>query len=136
MYKIDGLTNYANVYGQNLADAQALPQNTTWTGPAVKLAGTLGGIEVVVRAHSALALADTKTLTVKLRHAGADLAYADLATVYAATAAAGSGAKPKNAELARFVLPSNVKANVLATVTTDDAAATGTLDIIPTYLPR
>lgn len=136
MYKIDGLTHYMNVYGENLADAQALPQNTTWTGPAVKLAGTLGGIEVVARAHTALTVADTKTVTVKLQHAGSDLDYADLVTLYTLTASGGSGAIAKNTELGRFVLPSDVKTNVRAVVTTDDAAATGALDVIPTYLPR
>lgn len=136
MYKIDGLTHYMNVYGENLANAQALPQNTTWTGTAVKLAGTLGGIEVVARAHTALNVADTKTVTIKLRHAGSDLVYSDLVTLYTHTAAAGSGAKPKNTELGRFVLPSDAKVNVLATIVTDDAAATGQVDIIPTYLPR
>lgn len=136
MYKIDGLTHYANVYGQNLADAQALPQNTSWVGAPVKLAGTLGGIEVVARAHTALSLADTKTLTVKLRHAGADAIYSDLCTLYTHTAAGGDGAVAKNTELGRFVLPSTAKANVLATIVTDDAAASGGLDIIPTYLPR
>lgn len=136
MYKTNGRRHYQRIHGQDLADAQTVPQNDTWTGTAIKLSGTLGAVEVVARVHTALAIADTKTITVKLRHAAADLNYSDLATLYTLTAAGGNGAIAADTELGRFVLPSNVKENVLATITTDDAAATGKVDIIPTYLPR
>lgn len=136
--KDDGLPHFQQVYGEWLANAQALPQNTSADGNEgpIQVNGTLGGIEVVVRANTAIAIADTKALTVKLQHRDKGGAFADLATVVNLAAAAGSGTIAKGAELGRFALPSTVKAEVKAVITTTDAAASGKLDVIPTYLPR
>ncbi len=136
MYTTNGLKHYVNIHNENLADAESVPQNTTFNGTPVKLDGALGSTEVVVRTHTAINVANAKTITVKLQHAAADLSYSDLATVYSLTAAGGNGAIAKNVELGRYALPSNVKANLRVVITTDDAAATGKLDVIPTYLPR
>lgn len=138
MYKVDGLTNYQRIHGQGLANAQPLPQNASADGNEgpLKLSGTLGAVEVVVRANTALTIADTKTLTVKLQHRDGADAFADLATVVSLTASGGSGAIAADAELGRFALPSTVKTDVKAVIITTDAAAAGTLDVIPTYLPR
>lgn len=136
MYKTDGLKHYSRIYGQDLADAQAVPQNATWSGSPVKLDGINGAVEVVARVNAAANIADTKTITVTLEHAAADLVYSTLATLYTLTAAAGSGALAKDTELGRFALPSTVKENLRVKVVTDDAAASGKLDVIPTYLAR
>lgn len=138
MYKVNGLTHYPAIHGQSLANAQALPQNASADGNEgpIKASGTNGAIEIVVRVNAAITVADTKTLTVKLQHRNGADAFADLATIYTKTYAAGNGAIAKNTELARFVLPSNVKDDVKVVITTDDAAAAGKLDVIPTYLAR
>jgi hypothetical protein len=139
MYKKDDdLRHHAQVYGQSLANAQTLPTNTSADGNEgpVKVSGLMGGIEVLVRANTAITIADTKALTVKLQHRDGSDAFADLATVYTITAAAGSGAIAKGTELGRFALPSTVKDEIKAVITTTDASAAGKIDVIPTYLPR
>jgi hypothetical protein len=139
MYKKDdGLRHFTQVYGQGLVNAQTLPANSSVDsneGP-IKASGTLGGIELVVRANTALSIADTKALTVKVQHRNGTDAFVDLATIYSLTAAGGNGAIAKGTELARFALPSTVKDELKAVITTTDAAASGKLDVIPTYLPR
>ena len=91
MYRTDATyDHFAKVYGESLADAQALPQNTTWNGDPVKLNTGMGSFEIVCRVHGAVTLADTKTLTIKLQHAGSDLSYSDLATLYSITSSGGT----------------------------------------------
>lgn len=139
MYKINGLRNYVDINGQNLAKAQTLPQNTSadGNGGAVFLGGILGAVEILVRVNSAITIADTKALTVKVQHSdSASSGFVDLATVYTITAASGSGSLAKDTELGRFALPSTVKDYVKAVITTTDAAAAGKVDVIPVYLPR
>ncbi|CCG40156.1 hypothetical protein [Magnetospirillum molischianum] len=139
MYKkADGLPHIGQVYGESLANAQTLPQNTSADGNEgpIQVSGILGALEVIVRANTAITIADTKALTVKLQHRDGAAAFADLATIYSLTAASGSGSIAKGVELARFALPSNVKTDLKAVITTTDAAAAGKLDILPSYLPR
>ncbi len=139
MYKTDnGLPHFAQIYGQGLVNAQTLPQNTSADGNEgpLKVSGLLGGIELVVRAHTDIAIADTKALTVAIQQRDGEDAFAALATIYTITAAAGSGAITAGTELARYALPSTVKDEIKAVITTTDAAATGKLDVIPAYMPR
>lgn len=138
MYKINGRRHYVAINGQSLANAQTLPQNAAADGNEgpIKASGTMGAIEIVVRANTAVTIADTKTLSVKLQHRDGTAAFVDLSTIYALTAAAGSGAIAKDAELARYILPTTVKEEVKAIITTTDAAASGKIDVIPTYLAR
>lgn len=139
MYKkTDGLPHVMQVHGQSLANAQALPQNTSADGNEgpLKVGGALGAFEVLVRVNAAITVADTKALTVKLQHRDGSDAFADLATIYTITAAAGSGSLAKGKELARFALPSTVKEEIKAVITTTDAAAAGKIDVLPVYLPR
>jgi len=137
MYKVNGLTNYQRIHGQGLATAQTLPQNASVDGNEgpLKLSGILGAVEVVVRANTALTIADTKTLSVKVQHRDGADSYTDLGTV-SFTASGGSGAMAADTELGRFALPSTVKADVKVVISTTDAAAAGKIDVIPTYLPR
>jgi hypothetical protein len=139
MYKKDdGLPHVMQVYGQSLANAQALPLNTSADGNEgpLKVGGAMGALELLVRVNAAIGIADTKALTVKLQHRDGADAFVDLATIYTITAAAGSGALAKGKELARFALPSTVKDEIKAVISTTDAAATGKIDILPVYLPR
>lgn len=126
------------VAGQHLAEEQTLPQNASadGNGGAFDFAGTNGAIEIVVKVGAtAIGLADTKVLIVKLQHADGDDAMADLATIYSKTAS-GATTLAAGTELARYVLPSTVKDRVKAVLTTTDAAATGKITVSPVYLAR
>lgn len=139
MYKVNGLTNYVDIYGQNLAKAQTLPQNTSadGNGGAVMFGGILGAVEIVARVNTAVTIADTKVLTVAVQHSNSEgSGFTALGTVYTLTAASGSGALAVDTELGRFALPSTVKDFVKAVITTTDASAAGKIDVIPVYLPR
>ena len=139
MYKVNGLKHYVDINGQNLAKAQTLPANTSadGNGGAVFLGGINGAVEVLARVNTAVTIADTKVLTIKVQHSdSASSGFTDLATVYTITAAAGSGSLAKDTELGRFALPSTVKDYVKAVITTTDAAAAGKVDVIPVYMPR
>lgn len=138
MYKTDGLKHYVKIHGQGLANAQALPQNASADGNEgpLKVSGTHGAIEIVLRTNTAITIADTKSLSVKVQHRDGNNAFADLATIYNLVAAGGNGVIAKDTELARYVLPSTVKEEAKVVITTTDAAAAGKLDAIPTYLAR
>lgn len=138
MYKINGLTNYVQVHGEGLATAQPLPQNATvdGNGGPIRAGGTQGAIELIVRANTALTLADSKTLTVRVQHRSGSAPFTDLATVVSLTASGGSGAIARDAELGRFVLPGTTGNEVKAIITTTDPAASGRIDILPTYQAR
>lgn len=124
-------------HGQYLAKAQSLPQNASadGNGGEFHLADLQGSLEVVVKVNAAIALADTKVLSVKLQHKATGGNYADLATIYTKTA---NGATTLAAAevLGRFVLPTDTLEMVKAVITTTDAGATGKLDIYPRMLAR
>lgn len=139
MYKVNGLKHYADIHGQNLAKAQALPVNTSadGNGGAVMLGGINGAVEILARVNTAVTIADTKALTITVQHSDSEASgFTTLGTVYTLTAAGGSGALAADTELGRFALPSTVKQYVKAVITTTDAAAAGKVDVIPVYLPR
>lgn len=125
------------VYGEALADAQTLPQNTSadGNGGEFRLDDTLGAIEILVDVETEISLADTKVLTVKLQHKDTGGSYADLATIYTKTAS-GATTLAADTELARFILPTNTKELLKAVISTTDAAASGKINVNPTYLAR
>ncbi|MFC5355659.1 Bbp16 family capsid cement protein [Azospirillum himalayense] len=138
MYKVNGLPHFVDIHGQNFAKAQTLPQNTSadGNGGAIELSGINGAVEAVARINTAVTIADTKALTIKLQHSADGSSWTDLGTIYSLTAAGGNGALAAGVELGRFALPSTVRRYVKAVITTTDAAATGKVDVIPAYLPR
>ena len=125
------------VYGDYLAKEQALPQNTSANGNGneVRLGGTMGGIEIVLECIALITLADTKVLTIKLRDSADGTTYADLETVYTVTAS-GETTVAAGTIMARFILPTDCNDYIMATLTSTDAALTGSVSIYPTYLPR
>lgn len=138
MYKVNGLKHYVDINGQNFAKAQALPQNTSadGSGGGIELSGINGAIEALARVNTAVTIADTKALTIKLQHSADGSSWTDLGTIYSLTAAGGNGSLAADTELGRFALPSTVRRYVKAVITTTDAAAAGKVDVIPVYLPR
>ncbi|KAA1057160.1 Bbp16 family capsid cement protein [Azospirillum argentinense] len=138
MYKVNGLPHFVDIHGQNFARAQTLPQNASadGNGGGIELSGINGAVEAVARVNTAVTIADTKALTIKLQHSADGSAWSDLGTVYTLTASGGNGALAAGTELGRFALPSTVRRFVKAVITTTDAAAAGKVDVIPAYLPR
>lgn len=124
-------------YGQYLAKAQSLPQNDSadGNGGEFHLAELQGGIEIVVKVNSAITLADTKVLSVKLQHKASGGSYADLATIYSKTAS-GATTLAAGTVLARYILPTDTADLLKAILTTTDASAAGKLDVYPRLLAR
>lgn len=139
MYGLNDKIHELKVYGEYFTKDQAVPQNTNADGNQgpIVMEGDLASQEVVGRVGSAITIAATTTITIKLMHApddgtGNPGAYTDLDTVFTA----GDGTIAADAELFRFVPPTNVQKYVKVNVATTDAAATGTLSVFPSYLPR
>lgn len=126
------------VADQHLAEEQTVPQNASadGNGGEFDFSGTNGAIEIVVKVGgTAIGLADTKVLTVKLQHADGSDAMADLSSIYSKTAS-GATTLAADTELSRYVLPSTVKSRLKAVIATTDAAATGKINVSPVYLAR
>lgn len=138
MYKIDGLPHYVDIYGQNLAKAQAVPQNTSadGNGGAVEFSGINGAVEVVARVYEDVEIASTKVLTIKVQHSDEEgSGFSDLGTVFTETMSTTTTFASGHV-LGRFALPSHIKDYAKAVISSTDAGASGKLDVIPTYLPR
>lgn len=127
-----------SVDGEYLAKEQALPLNASadGNGAVLDLRGSLGGVEIVARAASALSIADTKALTITLQHKAEGGAYADLGEVFAVTASGGAWTAAAGEILGRFVPATDVKECVKAVIATTDPAASGAVSVLPTYLAR
>ncbi|MGE4296851.1 MAG: hypothetical protein AB7E47_02380 [Desulfovibrionaceae bacterium] len=128
-------------HGEYLAKAQAVPQNASadGNGGGRRLAGNNGAVEIVGKVTTALALADTKSLSIDLHQApdvdGEPGSYTFMASLYTLTAS-GAASVDVDTELFAFVLPTNCANNVKTVLTSTDVAATGAVDIYPRYLPR
>ncbi|KAF0146663.1 MAG: hypothetical protein FD153_10 [Rhodospirillaceae bacterium] len=139
----NGLRHYVTVYGQRLAYEMDLPKNTKGAGNEgpIKAYGINGSLEIVARVNEDIRIADGKKLTITLEHSDTGdktkpEEWATLGTLYTLTAGGGNGSLKKDTELDRFPLKSTVKRYLRAQIETDDAAASGKLDILPVYLPR
>jgi len=133
---LNGILKSADDY---LAKDQSLPQNTSadGNGGSFDLGNTQASLEVVAEVGSVgTDLSDTKVLTIKLQDSANNSSFADLATVYTITAAAGSGVKAAGTQLAKLLIPSSARRYVKAVITTDDADVTGKLNVFLTYVPR
>lgn len=107
-----------------------VPANTTTTGGANLIGGTNGQLEIIAVAKTAIAVADTKIITVKI--AGSDTeggSFTDVATLFGLTATGGSGAIPAGTVLGSYIITPENPLWYKAVAITDDAGATGTLDV-------
>jgi hypothetical protein len=122
------------VYDEYLAKDMVLTATSAdGNGSKGRFKGTRASIEIKVVAKTAISVASTKVLTVKLQECDTESGtYADIATIYTGTAptfAIGD-------VLGSLVLPIATKEYVKAVVTSTDSAAVGTIDIYPTYVAR
>lgn len=119
-------------YGENLADDLALPKNTTATTSGKKIGGTMGSVEMLARAVSPVKVAAGKSLTIAVQHSDTDADYQPTGWAFS-LAAPDLGT---DVVVTRFCFPSNIKKYVRCAVSTDDAAAVGTISLDLVYLPR
>lgn len=120
-----------------LFEDTTVPANTTTTGSANLVGGTNGALEVKVIAKTALAIADTKVITVKLTGSATENGtFTDVATLYTLTASGGNGAITAGTELGGYIPTNDDPLWLKAVITTDDATATGTVDCYIKHLAR
>lgn len=107
---------------------QALPQNTNVSSDAFYPGRVQDALEVVVKVGATgWTIADTKVVTIEYLYGSA---YGSSVTLYTMTAS-GETLVAAGTELARFVPPagdSDFGSAAKLKITTDDAAATGTVD--------
>lgn len=125
------------VHGEQLAKGQALPRNAqaAGNGGAQRAGALMGAAEVAVVAATDVALGSGKSLTLTLEDSGDGVAFAALPVSFRRTVTAARSWKPGEV-LGRLPVPSDCRRHVRAVVGTDDAAASGSVDIVFDYLPR
>ena len=107
-----------------------VPQNTSLAGNETQVGGTQAELEIVaVVGDTDIDLADTKVLTLKVQGASAvGGSYADVQQLYTVTAS-GATTVAAGTELGRYVWKPSDPMFAKPVITTDDAAATGTVDV-------
>lgn len=126
------------VNGEYLAKAQTIPQNSSVAGNSgpIRAHNTMGGLELLAVAKTTLTLAATKSITITISDCDTETGtYVALPQVFKATYASGKVFAADDL-IGVLPLPSTCRQFVKVTIATDDAAATGTLDIFSGYLPR
>ncbi len=116
---------------------ETVPANTSTVGAVLNTGegGVLGQNKIVTVAATAVALADTKVLTVTYEDSGDGTTDWQALGVYsytasgAATFGAGSRISPD------FTIPDQARAYTRVTIATDDLAATGTVDSLNSRQP-
>lgn len=120
------------------ATAQTLPANTSAFGDegAKFSPSDAGAIEIVVRAKTACALADTKKLYLELYTAASESGTYSLFSKLEITAD-GAQSWAVGDKILIFPVPTDLPNNwVKVKIGTDDAAASGTIDIFKHYVGR
>lgn len=128
-----------------LAYQQDLPQDDTSygqdsDGDAVtqEVKGAMGGLQVVAKCHEEITLADKKVLSLSIEESsdnGDEDAFAHKAYLYYVTAS-GETTIEAGTVLGRFVLPTDIERYIRIALETDDATASGSVDVYLEYLPR
>jgi len=127
-----------SVDGEYLAKAQTLPQNDSddGNGAVLDLRGSMGGVEIVARATADISIAATESLTITLQHKAEGGSYADLGVLFSVTAGDEAWTAAAGDILGRFVPATDVEEHLKVVLTTTDAAASGAVSVLPTYLAR
>jgi hypothetical protein len=122
-----------------LAEEQSIATTADGNGGSQEFSGTLGGIQIVAEVTSEITLTqvDSGEFTLALKHSDDDDTFTSLATLYN-QAADGSADETieEGTILERFVLPSDTKRYVQATITNNAGTVEGKVSIYPEYLAR
>jgi len=122
-----------------LTKGQAIPNNTNTDGNGGEFPGLFeaqGAVEIVVVAKTAISIADTKSLTIKLRRKPDGGAYADLVTIYTGTASGAALTFAAGAELGRYLGKPGDTGTIKANIASTDTAGAGTIDIYQRFVAR
>lgn len=131
---------YKHDIKEYIATAQTIPTNTNAdaNGGSFYAGETQGALAIKVVVNTAMTIAATKTITIKIQDSADDSSYADFATIYAETAVTTSltGVVAGTQLGEEFVLPPGIRKYAKINIATDDATAAGKLDIYKRYLAR
>ena len=120
-------------FGRTLRDATAIyhddiaiPANTSANGSSVKtfVNGSMGGIAIRTEVTTAGAIASTKVLTLTYQDSADNSSWATIGTVTKT-----AGALALNSLIDEFILPRDVREYTRVQIATDDATASGKVDI-------
>lgn len=110
---------------------EAAPQNTSSASDAWILGMTQDSIEIVGKIQDEITLADTKVISITMTSATTEAgSYGDSVTLYTVTAS-GETTVAADTELFRYAIAKDVGPWIKITITTDDAAITGSFDVFP-----
>ena len=125
-------------HGEALAQNQALPKNTQTPGNGgpQRAGSMMGAAEAVVKAVSPVTVAAGKSLTVILEDGDDAATLTALPLTFKLTAGASVLTRDTGAILGRIPLPSDCRRYVRVVLGTDDASASGAVDVFFQYLPR
>ena len=138
--KVDSTTNMLQVTDEFLATGQTIPKNTNANGDEgfKEISGTLGALDVVFSAKTAVTLASSATFTAHLEDsADGTTSIADIPGASLTKSAGATGSVyAAGTILARIPVPSTAKRYVRCNIATNDAAATGTIDAFVEFKGR
>ena len=126
------------IHGESLAENQLLPKNTQAAGNGgPQRAGSLmGAAEIVVKAVTPVTIAAGKSLTVIMEDGEEAGTLSAMPLTFKLTAGASALTRPVGEIIGRIPLPSNCRRYLRVMLGTDDAAASGAVDVFFQYLPR
>lgn len=127
-------------YSGKFAKAQAVPANTNANGAngPLRAGGTsLQAMRVTLVANEDITLADTKVLTMKLKDCATEGgSYADVPGASISKAASGATTFAAGTAVLSIPIPDGCAHWLNVNVATDDATASGKMDIILEMVPR
>lgn len=131
MYK-----NTAKFDDDYLAKAQSVPANTSayGNGGSFKLDNGLGSVAIVGEIDTACTLSSLSHLNVDLYESADDNSFTLATSLCSITGT--DAAWPAGTKLFEHVPKSDVKPHVKVKITTNDAGATGKIDVFQSYNPR
>ncbi len=126
------------IHGEHLASNQTLPKNTrvTGNGGGQRAGSLMGAAEIVMRASAKVTLAAAKSVSILLEDSDENTTFAAVPVLFKFTNGASAATWEAGEAVGRLPLPSNVRRYVRIALETDDAAASGSVDVNFDYLPR
>ncbi len=126
------------IYGEYLAQAQALPKNAraVGNGGGQRAGSLMGAAEAVMRAASPAALAAGKSVSLLFEDSDDNETFRQMPVSFKYTGGPSPTAWEKGCVVGRLPLPSDCRRYVRAVLETDDASASGSVDVNFDYLPR
>lgn len=126
------------IHGCHLATAQTLPCNTNavGNGGARSVGGLLSGVEMVMIAASDVAIGASKSITLSMEDSADKITFTAVPVTCRRMASSSGQAWKKGDVIARLPVPSDCKEYIRVIIATDDASASGSVDVLFDYMPR